>query len=345
MEAMKKILLGLLVLSVIVVVGAYFVAHYMVDMGSRKFLEQMVAEAEARGLELAETRIEDADFSIFSRKIEWTGFATVAKAAALEEVYGLKKIEAKIERMSFGAADRKYQDLYFAVRDAEFRLSGASGERLPWRLKRAKIDYGQVAFRVEQDATDAAVNAVAAELVRIWAEGRSKLPLQLKASVDFQYAGDDLSLDIFSRKSESGDYALQAEAGDVREIARHLGLEVTEAEIEVVSSRPLQAPQLLAISKLAEETSKEAAARDPSVPEDAYRHLLWSYWLTQSVGEELAKQVTDAHEVGPTGNTEAERRMDYHNNEIGRRYAKEGVDVSKILELAKTDPDVAREPK
>jgi hypothetical protein len=50
---------------------------------------------------------------------------------------------------------------------------------------------------------------------------------------------------------------------------------------------------------------------------DAYRHARWSQMMTQSIGPDLAKQFSDAHEISapdPNG----ERLMDLYNNQVGR---------------------------
>ncbi len=81
------------------------------------------------------------------------------------------------------------------------------------------------------------------------------------------------------------------------------------------------------------------------MPEDAYRHVLWSFLLTRTYGPEFARRVTDAHEIGDTGNTEADHRMDYNNNDIGRRYAAEGVQEAELLGRVRTDGRVVRSPR
>ena len=70
-----------------------------------------------------------------------------------------------------------------------------------------------------------------------------------------------------------------------------------------------------------------------------------SFLLTQRFGAEFAEQVTDAHEIGATDNTEADHRMDYNNNAVGRRYAEVGVREREILEKVQIDPAVIRQPR
>ena len=137
---------------------------------------------------------------------------------------------------------------------------------------------------------------------------------------------------------------------DIRSFARelraagHLDKDLTEAEIAIIHRYPEEAPKIAQITKYAKDKSKEARRRDPRVPEDAYRHVLWSYLLTKEFGPELAKEITDAHELGVTGNTPRERRRDINNNEVGRRYALEGYTEDNILERVMRDPKVIRTP-
>ena len=117
----------------------------------------------------------------------------------------------------------------------------------------------------------------------------------------------------------------------------------TESEIEVVADYPLRAPQLLRIKDKAEDTSEAAAKSNSLVPEDAYRHILWSFLLTKEYGGDFARRVTDAHEV-PENDTRAlaDFTMDIANNAVGRRYAKIGIPENSILTTLMNDSDVVQ---
>jgi hypothetical protein len=54
---------------------------------------------------------------------------------------------------------------------------------------------------------------------------------------------------------------------------------------------------------------------------DAYRHALWSYRMTISIGAQRAKEFGDAHERSEAPNPNAERLMDLYNNAVGRQLA------------------------
>jgi hypothetical protein len=115
---------------------------------------------------------------------------------------------------------------------------------------------------------------------------------------------------------------------------------LTEPEIILFSRNPFKAPRLFRIRDDAEKTAEIAGKHDETVPEDAYRHVLWSYLLTKAFGPDFAREVTDAHECGLTDNTEAEHRMDYNNNRIGREYALSGYKREEILSRLRQDTAV-----
>jgi hypothetical protein len=98
------------------------------------------------------------------------------------------------------------------------------------------------------------------------------------------------------------------------------------------------------ITKKAQKVSKEAKAQDPSFPEDAYRHVTWSYLLAKTFGADFAKRITDSHET-LDGNTENERLMDYHNNAVAREFAATGVKEAALRQLVLESPRVIRSPE
>jgi hypothetical protein len=55
---------------------------------------------------------------------------------------------------------------------------------------------------------------------------------------------------------------------------------------------------------------------------DAFRHSLWNYGMTIDVGSTFAKQWSDAHEYGSSGQPAIERSMDLYNNAIGIQLGK-----------------------
>ena len=132
---------------------------------------------------------------------------------------------------------------------------------------------------------------------------------------------------------------------DLHAVSDEFDEPLTEAEVKLLADNPLRAGQLLRIKNDAETTAENAKTADASVPQDAYRHVLWSFLLTNKYDAAFAKRVTDSHEEGDTGNSPAEREMDYNNNQVGRQYAELKVRRAEILGKIKSDPMAVLEPK
>ena len=139
-------------------------------------------------------------------------------------------------------------------------------------------------------------------------------------------------------------YEIQLDKAGVKAISKQFEEPLTDAEVMVVAENPLRAPRLLSIKSYAEQTAKDMNKKDSRVPEDAYRHVLWSYLLTKAYGAEFAEEVTDAHEIGATDNTELDHEMDYNNNRLGRKYANAGKSESQLKLYVLKDADIIPAP-
>jgi hypothetical protein len=136
---------------------------------------------------------------------------------------------------------------------------------------------------------------------------------------------------------------LRFDPADVRKVAGAAGVELSPDAVQVVSLYPLRVPALIKLTEGAKQQAAALKRTDPDFPEDAFRHLLWSFTLTQTFGPEFAKLVTDAQETRP-GNTADERAMDYHNNALGRQLVEAGVEEDALFTLVRDDPQVIRAP-
>lgn len=67
---------------------------------------------------------------------------------------------------------------------------------------------------------------------------------------------------------------------------------------------------------------------------DAMRHLLFQAQLAQKYGETPAKAISFLHEYTSPGQPEAERLMDFYNDELGRQIAREAKSDKDLVTLA-----------
>jgi len=121
-----------------------------------------------------------------------------------------------------------------------------------------------------------------------------------------------------------------------------LNRQLTQDEADLFARNYEKMGRLKEIADHAELEAHKAHSADINVPEDAYRHVLWSYLLTKEYGPEFALQVTNAREQGDNTNTPAEHRQDYNNNKVGISYAKKGYEEKDILKRVMEDPKVIR---
>ena len=182
------------------------------------------------------------------------------------------------------------------------------------------------------------------ELEQIARTGRSNTPFHLIAFAQLKLGGREQKLLLSSDKDQSG-YFLRSDTQSLRALAAFHDLKISEEELEVVASYPLQAPELMRIKELAENTAIQLHRQDQSIPRDAYKHVLWSYQLAKSLGEEVAEKITSAHERGSDDNSPGELLMDMNNNELGLEYARKGIAEGGLLEVALSDPRLIREPE
>jgi len=216
------------------------------------------------------------------------------------------------------------------------------GESEASRIGGARFESDRVRMPVEVDPADPLPDLKAAVLAALdlMRSGTTSAPIEFKGRVVLALGGSEASVRVRADESEQG-RILVADRGDLAVVSSLFHEKLTEAEIELISANALRASRLLRITEAAESRAREARRRDPRVPKDAYRHVLWSYLLTREFGDEFAKAVTDAHERRP-GNHPSERDMDVRNNRVGRAYANRGVPESEILERVMTDATVVR---
>ncbi|MGJ8671369.1 DUF6973 domain-containing protein [Rubritalea sp.] len=149
---------------------------------------------------------------------------------------------------------------------------------------------------------------------------------------------------LYTEDAGGGEKRLRLKLEDLQRIAKNSNVRVGDDTLRVISEYPLRAPVIMFITKHAQTVSKKAKEQDAAFPDDAYRHITWSYLLAKTFGAEFAKRITDSHET-LDGNTPNERSMDYHNNAVAREFAASGVKESEIRSLILESPRVIRTPE
>ncbi len=337
MSRKKKIIGVSLIAVLILTLIAYVAANIVLDRVSRRLMTDLATKAENRGIGVGNPIFESARFS-FLLAPTWSDFR--ARVSSNPNGRGTEW-DLHLERVIL---DWGFNNHASFVADG-VTLVDASDERDDRDVSNRQIVLDRLSWQIPFDLLHprAAIPALLEEAERLSTEGSTDWPLAIEGAIvcNVKHKPVELQLQVDERDGRS---SLSLETDDLAELSPLFEKSLTDAEVELIAIHPLRAARLLQIKETAESRSSRARQKDPSVPEDAYRHILWSYLLAQAFDAEFAEEVGNAHESGNTGNTEAEREMDLHNNAIGRKYAELGIKQSEVLQQLMNDPEVRRTP-
>lgn len=337
---MKRFLLGvftfILILAGVLYFGSSFVFNAAADKVAPRFLPQLAE----RGIQ-----IDRYEYS----SIKWTPPRTIT-IHDLQTSFALglpnqeKKYESVFyaEQVNFHITNLRDPAAYVSCDN--FQLYVDRSAEIPG-TSFGRFDHGFVTLRDPIRLADprSGVKNMLQKLSDIFDEKEVDPNVIVRALVTLKVRDKEAQAYLYTVRDGDSAY-LRFEEKDIRNMADTFDLELSDEEVSIIAQYPVRAPIVMRITSDAKDTSGDAHRRDRSVPEDAYRHVLWSYLLTQKFGPEFAEMVTDAHETLPT-NTAAERRMDFHNNRIGRELAQQGVKRDRILWLVRHDARIIRYPE
>ena len=363
-----KLLKYLFIFIVLLGIGAYFAANYILDGLSREAITLARVQAVTFGVQLDKADYDRLWISS-ARSLTWNNlniqFRIDGESAAFnrpEERLAMERARAKLplERVAFeimadditvsitdissGLAMLTVRDFSILPISNTLQNLETSGRDIAGKFQTGSVEGRLFETAVSIDVQDPVQSSkrMAQEFIDLARTGSTDAYIKFDGTAKMSIRGSMVEADV--RTEDVGDKTVVVvDKQDIADISRLFDDKLTPPEIDIIAENPAKAPLLFTIKDYAEKTAREAFARDSTIPQDPYRHVLWSYLLTKEFGPDFAKTVTDAHEEGPTGNTRMERRQDYNNNAVGRRYVDEGVRESDILQRVRTDPKVMRE--
>ncbi|QEG32839.1 DUF6973 domain-containing protein [Bythopirellula goksoeyrii] len=337
MTRKKKIICSLFVTLVVLAVILYVAANVALDRVSRRLMTDVAAKAEKKGLGVAQPSFDSVRLS-GTLSPAWSGLRAIVSGSPHERG---PEWDLQVERATLGwGFDSRANLIVWGMTLSEISEVPEDRKFTDRKIVIDRINC-QLPFNVFHP--NAVILEVLQEGERIVSDGTTIWPLEIDGKIICSVKNKPVELRLnVVPKGDENSLALIEE--DVVALSPLFGEKLTQAEVKLISSHPLRASRLLQLKDEAETKSSRSSEKDPSVPQDAYRHILWSYLLKEAYGVEFAEQVGSAHEMGDTGNTEAEREMDLHNNAIGRKYAEEGIRENEVLQHLMSDPEVRREP-
>jgi hypothetical protein len=352
---MLKICIKFLALFAVLCGIAYLGINALLDPVSDEVTHILIEKLSTPNLLFSEPSFRNARISSYNA-ITLDGFGLTAALASNDASKKATKARVSIEELTV-EAETITQGLFiislkgFSIAARHLSDDGSDegkeasevfhGGCLTLPLKLNVMNYTEAASQLR---------LLVSEMKKLFGEGETTVPVKLTAEEILSIGDKAFTASLWIEK-RGNRYRLIANKDDLGFISQTILSKTqtaTPADMEIVANNPLKAQQLFRIRSNASNTAQSAHERDPKIPEDAYRHVLWSYLLTKEYGADFAKAVTDAHEftVDPeeknNPNAEGYHRQDFNNNEIGRKYAALGYKEYDIPTLVMTDPKVIR---
>lgn len=353
-KRVKKFIIWVLVVLLISIGAMVYIADFALREVSLEVAKSIQTRGRSLGVSLQNIHFEDSKINYF-RNLEWQNITAEGK---LSERFGfdanvvyqlfIRKAVVRFSAISKGVFSLSVDNLAVSPSGYMSQTGNINYANIPQlaQASKIKVDELKLHFNLGSYSRRSIIEGIKRELsalLDIINVGETTSDIRLRGRIEFNLDSTQVRSEF--RVVKRGDiYRLVIDEDSVRKIARKFSSDLTSSEIKLIAEYPRRVSKLLLIKEYAETRAKELRVKE-SVPEDAYKHLLWSYKLTKAFGEEFAKLVTDAHEKGDYSDSTSEHEMDYNNNALGREYALKGVEEKELELLVFKDPRVIKAPQ
>jgi hypothetical protein len=351
---MLRFLFKLLICFVIMAGIAFIGINLFLDPISNWAMNSIVENMPASNLLVSGPAFRHARISSYNA-VAWEDFRLTATLVSNDSKKRSLKASINVEELKVKAA-KPLEGLFIIELKGlsispEYISGGASqAQDAPEAVQEANLTAQLRLDLTTPGEIKSRIKGFASEMRKFLEEGKTSIPVEFSAE-EIITIGDNVYAVSLRTEHRGENYHLVANRDDIRFLSESILPSMqtsTAADLEIIAINPAKAPQLLRIRSKAFNSAASTHAQDPRVPEDAYRHVLWSFLLAREYGAEFAKEVTDAHEFAgdlaekSNPGAAAYHRQDYINNEAGRRFAAMPYNESDILHLVMTDPRVMR---
>jgi hypothetical protein len=336
MKIIFRSIIVLAILALLILLGGNFLLNHYSDALVAKYLPRLEQKGiqitgmkygtiSIHGLRSVAIHDVDMDFKINKKLFLDKDFSASFKADA---------VIVRLASLGETAMSLSFRDFDIVVHDEE-ALENRFG-----KFEKARFAS---TMPIKITAPRASAKHMIAEMKRLFNENATEIPFRFEGDVVLSMEEKQARIHIYDVRRD-GITSLRFSTEDVMEAARMLDTELVQAEAELIAHHPNRVPQMIKITRQAKGYAAGLHQQNENIPEDALRHVYWSYLLTKAFGPDFAKAITDARETEP-GNTPAERQMDYTNNAAGQKYALAGVKEKDIVDKVLHAPEVTRYPR
>ena len=347
---MKKFLIYLAIFLAVMAAVVYIGSNLFLDFATRRALALLTQNAPRHGFEVVSSDFRQARIRSL-KSAEWNGIALqvikhdyTGKTPPLLLTLDVRSMNLIILSKNSAALEAFMVEGNYGPQTPMEKTSSDTQTSQDLRKGKIWLDYFFMTLDMNLFNPVPGISDLIQQMSTLFNTGITSAHIELAGKIWITLGNKESQIKMKTEPTREGT-VLTLNRNDLKRLSFYFGERLSEAEIEIVAVNPMIANKLLGIKDYARQTSQKALLANPTVPEDAYRHVLWSYLLTKEFNPDFAKIVTDAHEEGLTGNTPQDRDMDYNNNAVGRKYAGLGISESEIFLMVMRDPKVIRSPQ
>lgn len=337
----KRIALVSLILTVLLSVSAIAGVKALVYPVSHKALKHVMGEMARAGMVPYKLDFKQVKFRSWNH-VEWIDFIAFVRSQKDSSFISDRFFEFTAPILSAELMNAKSMEFKLGLKEAKMVFLNEDRTQVKERLQIQEAEALVGLDLLHSSKLKKQLKFFVQELRQFFKSGETKIPLKISAVSYFELVGRPAQARL-SVEFRNEAYILVMNEEDLRQLSENMSEKLRDAEIKVISKNPLRAPKLLEIRDKAFQDAENKAKASPGFPDDAYRHVYWSFLLAREFGENLAKEMADAHESG-LNNPDAEKRMDLNNNAAGRRYASQGYSEIALIQKVLEDPEVMRSP-
>jgi len=343
---MGKLLFYFLLFIVLAGVAFYFSSGIILHKASQFIIDEAISVCADNEVKIAAVAFQKVAFSSLNA-VTWNGINFVG-GVSKESAFGMdQEFSIHIDKVTI-TVENIFERMF------SVKVSGASA--ISSKYKASSLDssedsdeFDENEFKVQLQLTSLKPRDIVYQfrgfssvLGNFFKNGRTKFPVEFSGKVKLVNKKRVFKVRVMIQR-EGEEYVMVMDKQDLEDLCKVIQQPLNDHEITVFSRNPLRVPRLLKIRDYVYAASSKKHREKPSIQEDPYRHILWSFLLTRAFGEDFAKELSMAHEGAPDSATEkgTERMQDIVNDRVGRRYASSGYSESAIEDLMMADPEVA----
>ena len=340
---MKQLLASVALTASVAVIG-YLSIGMGLESSVRQQLQRLSSEDPVAGLEFGQSWFQE--MNIHPRgTVSWRNVRLEFRRSEGDVYRGGMPLLFTADGVTLGPRDgtNGYQ---LEVQGAAVQLErSTAGQTSGWREEGYRgsgysIDSFTLNIAMDGGEPRDSMRSALLKLAELLSTDGSAVPFQITGRAKVA-VGDRLHEVPLGVHESNGRWRMKLEPEALQAAVLKLAEPPTAAELAFLNSHPLWAPVTLEMRDFVRSAVSKAREQDPTLPERAYAHVLWSYLLAREIGQGYAKEVIGDY-VAAAKSNEGERQMDLQNAEVGRRFAAEGIEQRRLIELAKSDSTVIR---